>query len=759
MHKLIALAALLLIGSRGLSADKSASTSTSTFLIDGFEKNLRWENKEWGDSAKLELSSDNVSEGKKALQASFTPEGSKGQKKFVIRRELGGKAHDLGEIYVDVFNPLPTSGVELALAIEADQYYETKPLALKAGWNKGLSFKIDGADLKSKASNWGYKTSVPKEVDLGSLIFLVHTGEANAGIFFFDNVRSNGKPTMPQPPKRVAAKIDAEPKLGEIKTLESATKVYEKMELGVQFEAPYHDPYEAKEILLRARFKAPSGAVKEVDGFLYDGKVSLAAPVEKPDWRLRFTPTEAGRWTYQIEVKNPKGSALSKDLSFEVGPATSDGFLRVDPKDKKYFSFDSGKFYYPIGQNAAWDSIENYQKMFASMKENGENWTRIWMAPWNFGIEWKVMGRYQGLGNYNLENAKKLDETIDLLALNGIYTQLVMEFHGGLSTKVNPEWQNNPYNKEQGGPLAKPQDFFTNLKARENFKKRLRYIIARWGYSPHIMAWEIFNEINWADGFSPKNDAAFHKDIGNWMREQDPYKRMITTSYYDYYNKATYELPVIDFTQYHAYQHRVWKTMAQVVPRFERFNKPFFFGEFGYDSKDGVDAQDKQGVFIHAGIWAQAMQPVAGNGMPWWWDTHIEPNQLYRHFGALAKFLAGIDRRGMDLRAVQESWPVKIRKDHKEKLSFYGLKNSSFAMGWICDTKGMTMKDRPGPYEFRGIQFYMDGFKKGVYQFETWDTYKGEVLTTEKVETNKKGRLLLSLPAFKNDVAFKLRAL
>lgn len=742
-----------------LSVAYAASPGPTFHLLDGFEKELVWEVKEWGDNAKVSLSRDTVSEGKQALQASYTPEDRRGQKKFVLRRSLSGKAPDIKTIQVDVFNPLPTPGVELALALEADQYYETKPLPLKAGWNRGLSFAIDGKELKSKSSNWEYTTAIPKDMDLGSLILLVHTGEANAGIFYIDNVRTEGKAVPPEAPRRVAARIDRKPVLKDVKVLTAASQVYDKMELALSFDAPYHDPYDAAEIATRARFKAPSGKIWEVEGFLYAGQVSLAAPPTDVDWRLRFTPTEPGTWSYEVSVINPLGEVKSANQSFDVKAGSGDGFVRVDPKDRQYFSFDSGKFYYPIGQNTAWDSQENYKKMFKAMQENGQNWARIWMAHWNYGLEWKRMGRYPGLGNYNLENAGKLDETIDLLHKHGIYVQLVTEFHGAVSSKVNPEWPNSPYNKAQGGPLEKAQDFFTSPKAQELFQRRLRYILARWGYSTQIMAWELFNEVNWADDFSPKSDAAWHKMMAQWLREHDPYRHLITTSYYDYYNKETYASPLFDFTQYHAYHQKVWKTMANVVPRFRRFDKPFFFGEFGYDSKDGVDAADKQGIFLHAGIWTQAMQPVAGNAMPWWWDTHIEPNQLYSHFGALSRFLEGLDRRGMQLEPLQQTWPVKIKKGHQEKLNFYGLKNQSFAMGWIVDSRGMTMKDRPGPFEFRGISFYLDGLKPGRYLLEVWDTYKGSMITADKLESDKSGRILLPLPPFRNDVAFKLKSL
>lgn len=38
-------------------------------------------------------------------------------------------------------------------------------------------------------------------------------------------------------------------------------------------------------------------------------------------------------------------------------------------------------------------------------------------------------------------------------------------------------------------------DFFTNERARADYKQRLRYLVARYGYSTSIFAWEFFNEV------------------------------------------------------------------------------------------------------------------------------------------------------------------------------------------------------------------------------------------------------------------------
>ena len=56
-------------------------------------------------------------------------------------------------------------------------------------------------------------------------------------------------------------------------------------------------------------------------------------------------------------------------------------------------------------------------------------------------------------------------------------------------------WVSNPYNARNGGPCASPDDFWTDERARTLYKQRLRYILARWGHSPQVFAWEFWNEV------------------------------------------------------------------------------------------------------------------------------------------------------------------------------------------------------------------------------------------------------------------------
>jgi len=247
---------------------------------------------------------------------------------------------------------------------------------------------------------------------------------------------------------------------------------YEKVELTLDLVADYQNPFDPAQIDVQARFTGPSGTTVSVPGFysqdfesaLSGGKETLTAR-GAPTWKLRFTPTEEGDWSYNVIVRTLAGAATSERASLAVTPSKRHGFVRVDRRDPAYFAFDDGTPYVAIGQNVSWygqGGSHDYERWFGKMHEHGANFARLWMASWAMGIEWSDTG----LGDYTrrLDRAWQLDRVFALAEERDIYLMLSLLNHGAYNTSVNPEWDKNPYNAALGGPCATPQDFATNAQ-------------------------------------------------------------------------------------------------------------------------------------------------------------------------------------------------------------------------------------------------------------------------------------------------------
>jgi hypothetical protein len=71
--------------------------------------------------------------------------------------------------------------------------------------------------------------------------------------------------------------------------------------------------------------------------------------------------------------------------------------------------------------------------------------------------------------------------------------------------------------------------------------------------------------------------------------------------------------------------------------------KPVVIGEFGAGTGGEGNTYDPTGVHLHNAIWASVMCGAAGAANIWWWDSYVDPNNLYHHYGSLSKFLDGIE--------------------------------------------------------------------------------------------------------------------
>ena len=553
---------------------------------------------------------------------------------------------------------------------------------------------------------------------------------------------------------------------------------YEKLELTVDLSAAYENPFDPAQIDVQGSFTGPDGKVLTVPGFFWQdfesvlsgGKEVLSAR-GKPAWKVRFTPPEVGRWTYAVSVRTPAGTATSEQASLEVTPSRRHGFARVDRRDPAYFSFDDGTPYVAIGQNVSWygpGGTHDYEQWFGKMQAQGANFARIWMASWALGIEWSDTG----LGDYTnrLDRAWQLDRVFALAEQHEIYLMLSLLNHGAFSTTTNPEWDKNPYNAALGGPCATPGEFATNPEARELFKRRLRYIAARWGYSPQLLAWEWWNEVDWTPLADRATLELWIKEMSGFLATVDPYAHLRTTSYGHTPEDAVFDLAEIDIVQRHVYETRdPAQSFPQAMTQMRRIKKPALHAEFGTGASGADSAMDREGVHIHNGLWAGIMTKGSGTGMTWWWDNYVDPLNLYGLFAGPATFMKGEDPAAVSYRPEA----VRVTNGRADALL---LRSESRALGWIKNRDftydalrlqytGAQRRAQEAQRELTdftptytaitGATLKIAGLASGGYRVEWWDTRGKGVLHEETLEVTDDG-LELRIPSFERDLAFKV---
>ena len=410
-------------------------------------------------------------------------------------------------------------------------------------------------------------------------------------------------------------------------------------------------------IRLDATFTPPSGQSLTVPAFWYqDFSRALAngsevlTPVGAPQWRIRFTPTEPGDYTLSLNIHTNNVSAGKPVMArFKVPVAQSSGqhgYVRVAP-DKRYFETTDGRPLRLVGENVCWGDNRgtfNYDDWFGAMQNAGENFARLWMSPWFAGIE-HTPGT---LNQYSQPAAWQLDHIFDLAQQDGIYLMLSFDHHGMFQEHnrnwggSNNYWKSNPYNQANGGPCAQPNDFFTNARAKTIYQKRLRYLIGRYGCSPHLLAWQLFNEID--NVFGPLNSddvVAWHREMGQWLHAHDPYGHLVTTSLTGGSERPEiWSLPEMDFSVYHSYNESAPGKGAATLGRafVKDYGKPVMIGEFGVDSRSWNIASDPYLRGFRQTLWSGALGGSVGTAMPWWWQD-MHKDDVYPLYAALSGIL------------------------------------------------------------------------------------------------------------------------
>jgi len=512
----------------------------------------------------------------------------------------------------------------------------------------------------------------------------------------------------------------------------SATAVpqYGMLEFTVALSATYDNPFDPEDVALDAHVNCPSGKSLSVPGFLYraysrelDNNRESLRPAGEPVWKIRFAPMETGAHTAVVSLKDRTGRVESQPVRFNVTASTNSGFIRISRINPRYFAFDSGAPYYPIGANVCWAGSRgtyDYDAWFGRYAEVGANYARLWLSPhWStFALE--RPGKPEaglGMGQFDLANAWRIDYVLELGATRGIQIMLCIDSYNILRERDGyPQWDSMPHNAKNGGPLTKPTDFWTNPEMARLYRNKLRYLVARYGAFANVLSWEFWNEVDITTSYPSGLSRDWHQRMATTLRAIDPFKHLITTSFAGSDGDPQVDkLPELDYVQTHNYNSPDMPlALARYHARKVAYGKPHIVGEIGADSGGPRAKDDPKGYQIHDPIWVSIAIGASGTAQPWWWDNAIHPLNLYYIFGAAVKFCHNIDwpAEGFSPVKATVAWQTAPQPAPRKDVNLRGGP-ATWTRSEFNQPK--TIRVRPegveGPQPLAGIQHGLGGHK------------------------------------------------
>ncbi len=332
---------------------------------------------------------------------------------------------------------------------------------------------------------------------------------------------------------------------------------YHVYEVTLAHTGVYANPWENVDVV--ARFASPSGRIDTISGFYYDADT----------WKVRFAPTEPGKWTWTLAFSNTETTTLTGDLVCVA--STRRGFLRPHPKNPFRIVYADGSLFggsglgdcvYIGSQNGIptepllwtmdWTSSRSTTTFFQAFGSPGARFNMFRWSTNNCSFNLGAQISTAGNTYLNLEG-KSLDLLCDSLQ------------QYGLAVWIGLFGYNPPYLNSAGNP------------AEENAVKRyLRYMVARYGAYADV--WEIANETVCPNAFVDYTSA--------YVKSIDPYDRMFTANSVDQGGWQTPDLPSVDINTPHLYELTSdVASVAAVAADIEKrraIRKPIIYGEKGW---------------------------------------------------------------------------------------------------------------------------------------------------------------------------------
>ncbi len=432
-------------------------------------------------------------------------------------------------------------------------------------------------------------------------------------------------------------------------------------ELTMQDNTVYPNPF--WDVTIRGEFSGPGVESITVRGFYYEGAL----------WKVRVAPSAVGTWSFRV-IYSRTATVDTFQGSFQctVPLGANRGFIRVNPASLHKFKYSDNTLFIPRGTAGHTPAVlsaflgiqttglQQVPAMWDSLSRYSINTFRLMLfhqSAFEVPISWNTAETHGnffahsgGLDKYDTFVGKVMDRWFEQARAHGIAIYLCMLT--GFDTPAFP-FNTSPWSSSNGGPYASHDAMYqlTSGAGFEYEKKYFTYLVSRYSAYRNIVLWEYNNEYGYIASLP------WLAVMDSVVRANDPYGRARTVSFWDsrWSNQSTVNAQnSVTVTDDHFYSFVYPSTEfngdsaanAQARARFNSYQKPVMFGEFG--SGEGNESSSWF-TFQRVAYWGA----FTGCGYPLYWlsggnsPSGWQYNQRTIQFlGAANKVLARLESYG-----------------------------------------------------------------------------------------------------------------
>ncbi len=449
-------------------------------------------------------------------------------------------------------------------------------------------------------------------------------------------------------------------------------------------------------------------------------------------------------------------------LSGGESPSPAKHFVRVSPRDSRYFEFSDGQPYIPIGLNMIGprrdEGFSSMQRWIEKLAANGGTFIRIWMGSPYFDVE------HTRSGEYDQKKAGRIARLLRLCGKHGVKVKMCIESFRHFGTRTQA-WSAKPLHLvANGGPATDIADFFDGRRSREQFKRKLAWFQDQFGSDPAVFGWELWNEMNtvaggdymaWTEVMLAELHRLFPRNLcmqslGSFDRER---KRRL--------HQRLSIMKGNDVAQVHRYldlgaEVAACKGPADIMAadavgeiRAFKPGRPILLAESGavepnHTGPFRLYKKDTAGIILHDVLFAPFFAGTAGPGHTWHWDAYVDANDLWWHFGRFAAVMKDLDP------AAERFEPMSIQHP---RLRVYVLRGKRTALVWCRDKRNTWMRElrdgRP-PEQITGATLDGSALPKAarIRAYDPW---------TDQWRTLVPQASRITLPAFSRSLVLRLQ--